>query len=234
MIDNVLFVIAARSGSKSIPNKNIILLGGIPLLAYRIKQALELTSPQNVWLSTDSIEYAEIGKQYGATVPYLRPNELATDSSSSNDLILDIIKYCDDNSIIYDAVALLEPTSPFVASIELMSAISLLLCDNQADSIVATKEVHTNSIFVQNNSKYLTEMHNKISNAISLRRQDFPKQITPSGGFYISKWNAFKSNKSFYTPYTLSYTLPDSMALEIDNPIDFKWAEFLINYKKQH
>lgn len=233
MLSNVLFVITARSGSKSIPNKNIKQLNGIPLLAYRIMQALEISISKNVWLSTDSDEYARIGIQYGARVPYLRPSHLSADVSSSSDVIINIMEYCEAIQMKFDLIALLEPTSPFVTSRELFKAIELLQKDEEATSIVATKEVHTNTIFIQNESKYLTEFYEKLKEAKGMRRQDFIKQITPSGGFYISKWESFKNYKSFYTPKTLSYILPDEMVLEIDNPIDFKWAEFLISNKSK-
>jgi CMP-N,N'-diacetyllegionaminic acid synthase len=232
MLKNVLFVIAARSGSKSIPNKNIKQLNGIPLLAYRIKQALEISVPENVWLSTDSDEYAKIGIQYGAKVPYLRPQHLSKDTSSSNEVILSIIEYCESINLEFDQIALLEPTSPFVLSKELKQAIEILESESEADAIVATKEVHTNTVFIQNDAKYLTDFYYSLCNSKGMRRQDFSKQITPSGGFYISKWEKFKNQKSFYTPKTLSYILTDEMALEIDNPVDFKWAEFLINNKQ--
>lgn len=233
MFDNVLFLILARSGSKSIPNKNIKLLDGKPLLAYRIEQALTLTKKENVWLSTDSMIYAEIGKKFGATIPYIRPKELATDTTSSSEVILNIIEYCEKNGMKYDAIALLEPTSPFVSNNFLSLAINKLFKTKDANAIVSTRIIHTNTIFIQENNTYLTELFNKLKNVKNIRRQDQKTQITPSGGFYISKWESYKINKSFYTEKTLSYLLPDSMALEIDNPIDFLWAEFLSKKNKK-
>ena len=232
MIDNILFLILARSGSKSIPDKNIKLLNNKPLLAYRIEQALALTNKENVWLSTDSIHYAEIGKKFGATIPYIRPKKLATDTTSSSEVILDIIEYCEKTGKKYDAVVLLEPTSPFVSNNFLCLAIDKLFNTKDANAIVSTKIIHTNTIFIQENNTYLTELFNNLKKVKSIRRQDQKTQITPSGGFYISKWESFKLNKTFYTDKTLSYLLPDYMALEIDNPIDFLWAEFLSNNKQ--
>ena len=232
MLENILFVIAARSGSKSVPNKNIKSLGGIPLLGYRAKQALKLTSPENVWLSTDSEEYANIGIKFGVTIPFLRPCDLATDSSNSSDVVLHAMNYAIEKNLNYTAIVLLEPTSPFVYYEDLIHAINLLFANDLAESIVATKEVHINSIFIQDENIYLDIVSKNIANIKNINRQNFSKQITPSGGFYISKWDSFLKNKTFYTDRTLSYKLSDTSSLEIDNPIDWDWAEFLISNKK--
>jgi CMP-N,N'-diacetyllegionaminic acid synthase len=228
MVNNTLFLIPARSGSKSIVNKNIKVLGSIPLLAYRIKQALSLTSSENVWLSTDSPSYAKIGQMYGATIPFIRPIDLALDTSSSNDVVLNAMCFASENNLKFEFVALLEPTSPFVYPYLIKEALLRLKQYHNAGSIVGTKIVHTNSIFVQNDSEFLNVLHSNLLNKSSLNRQSFPDQITPSGGFYISKWEDFLINKSFYTPNTLNYRLPEECTLEIDNPIDWNWAEFLI------
>jgi CMP-N,N'-diacetyllegionaminic acid synthase len=84
----VLWLITARSGSRSVPDKNILPLGGHPLLAYRIAVARTLAGAENVWLSTDSERYAEIGRAYGASIPFLRPPELSTDATPSVDVVL--------------------------------------------------------------------------------------------------------------------------------------------------
>jgi CMP-N,N'-diacetyllegionaminic acid synthase len=122
MLKNILWLIPARSGSKSIPHKNIKKLGDYPLMVYRIKSALSIASPDDVWVSTDSEEYAEIARRYGATIPFLRPEELATETATSADVVLHAINEAGKRGLKYSALALLEPTSPFISYSQLSEA----------------------------------------------------------------------------------------------------------------
>lgn len=223
----ILWLITARSGSKSVPNKNIRILNGIPLLAYRIQSALKSNFPNAVWISTDSIEYARIANDYGAHVPFLRPARLAQDSSTSVDVILHAMQFAEANLLNFDYIGLLEPTSPFVTEKDLNEAIKKLSETEDADAIVAVKESRPHPIFIQDDANYLHTVAKNISGLSNLGRQEFKKQITPSGGFYIAKWNAFLTQKSFYTDKTLTYLVDDISGLEIDEPIDFLFAEFI-------
>ena len=227
----VLWLIAARSGSKTVPHKNIRILNGVPLLAYRVQSALKSNFPEVVWISTDSIEYAQIAKEYGAYVPFLRPIDLAQDSSTSVEVVLHAMKYAEEQQMDFDYIGLLEPTSPFISENDLNNAIFKLSQTENAHSIVAVKESRPNTIFIQNDSNYLEEVAINIANLNNLGRQEFKKQITPSGGFYIAKWKPFLEDKSFYTPKTLSYLVDDIAGLEIDEDIDFLFAEFIASFK---
>lgn len=228
MINDILWLVAARSGSKSIPDKNIKLLGEIPLLAYRIKSAISISPNENVWISTDSEQYAEIGKQHGAVVPFIRPIELASDTASSVDVVLHAINEAEKKGLHFKALGLLEPTSPFITFGQLQNACELLLLNEEADSIVAVKETRPNSFFIQQESMYLSELAERLSKIKFQGRQSFKKEITPSGGFYIVKWDNFKIKKAFYTPKTMSYLVNVENELEIDEPIDWKFAEFIL------
>lgn len=227
-MEDTLFLITARSGSKGVPHKNIKKLFGIPLLGIRGLSALQLSSPENVWLSTDSHEYAEIGRKYGIHIPFLRPEDLASDKATSSDVVLHAMQYASNMGRTYRYIALLEPTSPFVYTEHLCEAIQNLKDNKNADAIVATKKMETSSIFVQPDDQYLTVLAENLSQQKNIRRQDFRSEITPSGGFYISKWDNFLKNKTFYTAKTLSYKLPEECSLEIDSELQFAWATFLI------
>lgn len=224
----ILWLIAARSGSKSVPHKNIRELAGLPLLAYRIKTAAAIARKEDVWISTDSQEYADIAKRYGATVPFLRPEELAGDLAKSVDVVLHAMEYAEKLGFSYEAIGLLEPTSPFVPSSALSDAAELLLNDEEADAIVAVRQVRPSTFYVQEEGKYLDVLARNIREAGVLRRQDEKREVTPSGGFYIAKWNSFKREKTFYTEKTLSWLLPDENSLEIDEPMDWLWAQFVL------
>lgn len=228
MVNNILWLIPARSGSKSIPHKNIKKLGDYPLMVYRIKSALSIASPNDVWVSTDSEEYAEIAKRFGASVPFIRPEELATETATSADVVLHAINEAEKRGLRYKALGLLEPTSPFITYNQLSDAVQQLLGDDDAENIVAVRESRPNSFFIQKDSKYLTELAERLSMVQSHARQNFGKEITPSGGFHIAKWDSFKKSKTFYTPKTLSFFVGSDNELEIDEPLDWNFAEFIL------
>lgn len=224
----VLWLIAARSGSKSIPDKNIKLLGEKPLMQYRIETARKTKYNTDIWLSTDSEKYAEIGKLCGAHIPFIRPIELALDNSSSSDVVIHAMEYANDNSITFDFIGLLEPTSPFVSENELNCAIEMLQRDKEAHSIVAVKHARPSTFFIQEESEYLEELSNRFMNTDKLNRQNFKKEITPSGGFYISRWGSFMKYKTFYTPKTIPFLLNGFSSIEIDEDLDWYFAEFIL------
>ena len=231
MKKTILWLIAARSNSKSIPNKNIKILGDLPLLAYRIKSAFESSLTSEIWLSTDSKQYANIAREYGASIPFMRPSSLSNDNSSSIDVVLHAMEYANNIGIKFELVGLLEPTSPFITSQILDNAVEYLLNDKSANSVIAVRENRPNSIFVQEQSTYLTDIANNLKKVSSLGRQGFAKQITPSGGFYISKWDSLLQEKSFYSDKTLGFFVDDIAGLEIDEPLDFEFAQFIIDRK---
>lgn len=233
MYDNILWLITARSGSKSIVDKNIKMLGEFPLFYYRYLSAKKISPIDNIWGSTDSVDYIKIFNEYGLITPFVRPNELALDDSSSADVVLHAMNHAEKNDFKKKYIGLLEPTSPFVTSKHLSNAIDALENDNQSKSIVATVESRPHSFFVQDEDKYLNQFYNKLKeNKRKLGRQQFKKEITPSGGFYICEWDEFKQTKSFYNINTLSFELDEISGLEIDEPIDWEFAEFLIKKKK--
>ena len=227
----VLWLITARSGSKGIPNKNIKILGGKPLLAHRILNTPPLNGGSNLWLSTDSIEYAKIAKSFGCKVPFLRPENLSDDNSSSVDVVLHAMGYAESHGMCFDYIGLLEPTSPFISGVDLELALKDLESDINADSIVAVRESRPNTAFVQDEDKYLGLIANNIKEFSQLGRQNFKRQITPSGGFYIARWNKFKEAQSFYTPNTLAYMVDEESGLEIDEPLDWLIAEAIIAHR---
>ena len=225
----ILWLVPARSGSKSVPNKNIKLLKGKPLLDYRIKSAIKSSYHNSVWISTDSQEYAEIAKASGAKVKFLRPNDLATDDSSSVDVVLHAMNYAEEHNYSFDFIGLLEPTSPFITTVQLDQAIQKLLVTKDARSIVSVVEHRPNTIFVQEEALYLDQLARNLEGFNKLSRQEIKREITPSGGFYIARWPSFISDKSFYTKKTLPFLVDEISGLEIDHPIDFLFAEFIAN-----
>lgn len=227
-IIKVLWLVPARKGSKSVHNKNIKILGGNPLISYRIRSAHNTSVSNDVWVSTDCHEYAEISKKFGAQIPFIRPPHLASDEATSVDVILHAMDFAEKAKLFYDYIGLLEPTSPFILSQQLDDAINILEKNDEAIAIVATRENRPNSAFIQKDATFLSEIALNLSNLKKINRQSFYKEITPSGGFYIGKWNDFLKHKTFYTDKTLSYNVNEIHGLEIDEPLDWEFAEFLI------
>ena len=228
MKKKILWLIAARSGSKSITHKNIKLLGGHQLLSYRIKSVKKTRSKYDLWITTDSEEYASIAQKYGAEVPFIRPKELSNDVSSSIDVVIHAMKHAEKLNKKFDYVGLLEPTSPFITPNQLDGALSLLEENKEALAVVAVKESRPNKIFIQKENMFLEELSLNLEKLKTYGRQEFEKEITPSGGFYISKWSALLEQKTFYTPKTLSFEVDEVSALEIDEPLDWEFAEFIV------
>ena len=232
MRDDVLWLITARSGSKSIPNKNIKHLGGVPLLSYPIKAALSTLKDLSgeVWLLTDSKLYANIGEKSGAMVPFIRPVQLASDSASSIDVVLHAMQHASGLGKKFEYIGLLEPTSPFLSENHFYKALEKLK-KSSSSSIVAVREHRPNTIFVQDQADTLLEIHKNLKRITDSGRQNFTAQITPSGGLYISKWDDFLKTETFYNEDTLPFMVSDTHGLEIDEPLDWEWAEFLLKKK---
>lgn len=233
MKKTILWLIPARSGSKSIVHKNIKLLGGHPLLTYRIESVKKTRNSYDLWITTDSELYASIAQKYGAEIPFIRPIELSTDIASSVDVVLHAMEYAKKSGKEYDYIGLLEPTSPFITSYQLDGALDLLDKNKNALAVVAVKETRPHKIFIQRDSMFLEELSQSLKHLKNVGRQLFEKEITPSGGFYISRWNTFLEMKSFYTSKTLSFKVDAVSGLEIDEPFDWEFAEFIINKRNK-
>lgn len=226
----ILWVITARSGSKGIPGKNIKNLGGHPLLAHRflsLRQSV-VGRDAEIVLSTDSEAYAAIGRQYGMAVPYLRPQHLATDEAASGAVLQDLMRYMESPGREYAYIGLLEPTSPFVRPETYDLATDYLMAEG-ASALVATRRANPAARYLQVRGKYLDVIAGRLASDGVRRRQE-DVEITPAGGLYLSRWQDFKADGTFYRPDTLSYEVDYPEALEIDEPVDMELAE--IYYQK--
>ena len=122
----MISIIPARSGSKGLKNKNLKVLSNKPLVAWPIIAALESDCFTEVFVSTDSKEIQEVAIEYGANCPFLRPNELAEDTSSSIDVIFHVLERLGDNGKSFDHICMLEPTSPLTSSKDIQDSFEIL------------------------------------------------------------------------------------------------------------
>lgn len=222
----VLFVIAARGGSKGVPGKNIKMLGGLPLIAYKIIAARKCRYASRIIVSTDDEDIAEVSREYGAEVPFMRPDELATDSAGSVDVVLHVMNWVSKNDKeYYDYVCLLEPSSPFASYIDLNNALKMIE-ENDADTLVGMKEaeVATNFIHPLDKNGGLSEFYYAIKDLKSVRRQNQRKEYTMNGCMYIAKWDYFLNNKLFHSEKSLPYIMSEESSIEIDTMFNYEMA----------
>lgn len=226
----VLFIITARGGSKGVPRKNIKPICGLPLIAFKIMAAQKTKFEKRIIVSTDDEEIADVAREYGAEVPFLRPDYLASDEASSIDVVLHAMNWIRENDTTdYDYVCLLEPSSPFTKASDLDMAVELLY-KKGADTLLGMKEVEVtrNFINVLDTNGGLSFFYDEMQNIKSARRQDQATEYTMNGCMYISRWDYFMENKTFHSKNSLPYIMPEVQSLEIDNMIDYYFACYLV------
>jgi len=229
----ILALVPARRGSKGIPDKNIKMLDGKPLIAYTIGAAKKSKYIDAVIVSTDSKKIAEISQKYGAEVPFIRPKELATDSAKSINVILHAMNWIENHTNKkYNYLILLQPTSPFRSSMDIDKAIEEII-NKEKDALVSVCEVSENPYWMkvideEGNLKDFIEGEENYS-----RRQDLPKVYILNGAIYIAKWEVLKEDKSFYRRECRPFIMSKEKSLDIDNPLDFEFAVFLMKWIKR-
>lgn len=232
MKPNILALIPARGGSKGLPRKNIIPLAGKPLIAWTIEQALECNYIDRLIVSTDDNEIAKISKDYGAEVPFLRPNELAKDDSPTSETIKHAIEWFEKKNEYFDIFVLLEPTSPLRAKNDINNAIELF-CKNldKADSLVSVGKVHLENPYIMKKIEggYIRPLIEK--DRIFFQRQMLPEIYFPYGVVYISKITALKERGTFYQERTIPYFIERWQNYEIDDNYDLLCIEAILKYR---
>ncbi len=230
---NIVAIIPARAGSKRIPNKNIRLLAGKPLIAYTIEAALRSKLLDRVIVSTDSLEIAEIAKRYGAEVPFLRPKELATDTCPTAPVIVHAIKYLEqqENYPVY-AFIILQPVCPLRKSEHIDEAIKKLI-KTKADSVIGLKRAEPPWwLFKINKDKVdLFLKDDKIN--FYTRSQDFPPVYLINGALHLSKRDYLMKTGKPFNLDNCSYVIMDNeSSIDIDTIQDFMLTEQILKLKR--
>ncbi|RKL68055.1 acylneuraminate cytidylyltransferase [Salipaludibacillus neizhouensis] len=212
-----LAVIPARGGSKGIPGKNIYEVNGRPLIDYTIKEALGSKYLDKVIVSTDCEKIANISREYGAEVPFLRPKELAQDKSRTIDGIIDLLNRIKEQ---YDYLVLLQPTQPLRRSVHIDEAIELIT-DKEVQSLVSVNEVKDNPILMRtlNEDNQLKSIININS---TVRRQDFPQYYKVNGSIYINRIDEKLNLNTSFNDNVLAYNMDKKYDLDIDEIFDLE------------
>ena len=199
-------IIPARSGSKGLPNKNIKLLHGKPLLAYTIEAALQSGCFTEVMVSTDSEKYAGIAKKYGASVPFLRSEKMSSDTASSWDMVEEVLDNYKALNKDFDSFCLLQPTSPLRKSEDISKAYDLFV-SKKAFAVVSVCEAdHSPTLFGRLEEDGNLSDFSKCN--VSKRRQDEVTNYRINGAIYIAGLPEFRQDRSLYRQESFAYIMP--------------------------
>ncbi|MCO5249194.1 MAG: acylneuraminate cytidylyltransferase family protein [Chitinophagales bacterium] len=222
----MIAIIPARGGSKGLPGKNIKLLNGKPLIAYTIEAAQKAKFINRVIVSTDCRDIAEIAEEYGAEIPFMRPNRLATDQSMAIDTYLFTIQQLEqiEHKSINEIMVLL-PTCPLRTSEDIDKAHNIFI-SKKADSVISYTPEH-HPIYWH---KYLTS-DNRFENIFEstiANRQDMKTSYYPNGAIFIFRKDLL-IRRLYYAENSFAYVMPRERSVDIDTIEDFEYIEFIMS-----
>jgi CMP-N,N'-diacetyllegionaminic acid synthase len=222
----VLYLIPARGGSKGIPHKNIKKLGSKPLIHYSIDIARQLAEDGDICVSTDDEEIMRVVAETGLEIPFVRPSELAADTSGTYEVILHAVLYYESIGKFYDCVVLLQPTSPFRKTYDVKKALAKY--SNEVDMVVSVVETKSNPYYVLFEEGKDGFLHQS-KNGNFTRRQDCPKVYEYNGSIYVMNIESLKQKPLNQFEKIVKYEMESENSLDLDTPLDWEFAEFLLN-----
>lgn len=227
----ILCVITARGGSKGIPGKNSKPFLGKPLIAYTIEAAKESGAFDRIILSTDDETIARVGKEYGAEVPFMRPAELAEDTTPHLPVVQHAVEWLRDNEGYEpDCVMILQPTTPLRQAFHIKEAAQLMVKE-RPDSVMSVAPVpdHFNSkkTMVLQQDGRITLLNGMPIYKRVPRRQDLAQEYRSAGMIFLFKTSLLfdKDNPNFYGERTLPYVVEEKYLADIDKPEDWEEAQ---------
>jgi CMP-N,N'-diacetyllegionaminic acid synthase len=222
----VLGLIPARGGSKGVPRKNIRLLNGKPLLAYTAETALKARNLTRVVLSTEDEEIAEVGRKLGLDVPFMRPSELAQDTTPSFSVVKDALLMLQAQNENYDAVCLLQPTNPLRRAADIDACVDLII-RSKADSVISILPVPD-----EYNPKWVFWMSTDRKMLLAggddepiARRQDLPPAFHRDGSIYVIRRETIFNRQSLYGSHVQGYEMKPEFSANIDTEDDWRAVE---------
>lgn len=219
-------VIPARSGSKGLPNKNILPLNGKPLLAWSIDAARQSGMFDTIYVSTDSEKYADIARQYGAEVPFLRSTKTSTDTASSWDVLKEAIKNYQNLGKTFDFLMMLQPTSPLRTAEDICGAFQVMKQQNAA-TVVSVCSADISPLWC-NTLPENQCMDGFLSPVALFPRQALPQYYQLNGAIYLFLIDDFlKRGEIAYDQGCYAYIMPRERSIDIDEAVDFAIAEVL-------
>lgn len=225
----ILAIIPARSGSKSVPHKNIRTIAGKPMLAYSIEHAKQSKYINRIILSTDSEQYADIGKSYGAEVPFLRPSEYATDTATDIEVFHHCLTYLKDKEdVIPDIVVQLRPTYPIRKIEDIDNMIEILLEHEAVDSVrsIAPAKEIPYKMWHRDNNGIITPIMKDIPECYNMPRQSLPKVYYQNACIDVVRGRTILNDYSMTGKSIYGYEM--NRNFDIDTEEEFGQAEAFI------
>jgi len=226
-MSEVVALVPARGGSKGLIRKNVHALGGLPLIAWTIRQAMEASSVDRIVVSTDDEEIAAIAREHGAETPWLRPAELARDDSVWIDVVLHGLTAIEQSSDV-DVLVVLQPTSPLRAPSDIDGAIERIT-SGAAQAVVGVTACEFPLAFA-NTLPDDGSMDGFLSSELAdTRRQDLPQHWRLNGAIYAARPGYVRGRRGFHGPETFAWKMPRGRSIDIDDGEDLRLAEALLH-----
>lgn len=227
-LHDTLFVITARGGSKGLPGKNIRDLCGKPLIAYSIDIARKFVDDENICVSTDSEEIKKVVEEYGLNVPFLRPDYLATDTATSNDVLVHSVRFYKDLGREYKKICLLQPTSPLRSVDDVKCSLDLYRDD--VDMVVSVVKSHAPAVLCSDDENGFIQL---IYNKNAEGRQQLKEMYEFNGAVYVINIESLleKGMKNFSRK--VKYVMSKENSIDIDDIYDFKLVESIMKMNKE-
>lgn len=229
--DDTLYLITARGGSKGIPGKNIKEFAGTPLILHSVGHARQAgAKDHDICVSTDSLQIIETVRQSGLEVPFVRPDELATDTAGSYDVILHALSFYESLGRHYRKVVLLQPTSPLRTAEDIREACRLWRDD--IDMVVSVREARTNPYYNAFETDSDGMLHISKGDGLFTRRQDAPEVWEYNGAVYVMTVASLLKGPMSGFRRIVPYIMSAERSVDIDSPLDWATAENI--YRKNH
>jgi N-acylneuraminate cytidylyltransferase len=222
---NALYLIPARGGSKSILNKNIKELNGKRLIYYTIDAAREIAIDEDICVSTDSDQIINAVENYGLQVPFVRPEELATDNATTAQVVKHAYDFFLNQGKRYDVIVILQPTSPFRNGTHIKEALDLFKFD--LDLVVSVYQTNANPYYVlyeSDDNGFLKK--SKAGNFY--RRQDCPKVYQLNGAIYVLNCSSIEKYGQGDLGKIIGYEMEESSSIDLDSELDWEFAEYIL------
>lgn len=222
----ILIVIPARGGSKRLPRKNVLPLAGKPLICWTIEAALEAKLNAQIVVTSDDEEILAIARQYEAdgVVAYKRPDELATDSAATIDVIKDVCSFVSSGGFNPETIILLQPTSPLRNAEDIQGALGLYCRKKTKDTVVSVCEVEHPSAWTG------TLTDDCVITGIDFsgkRSQEYTKEYRLNGAVYVADYYNLISAGSVFSSNVYAYDMPRRRSVDIDDELDFNNAAYI-------
>jgi len=226
--ETIVAVITARGGSKGIPQKNLRTILGKPLIAYSIEAALQAKTLTRTIVSTDDETIAQVSEQYGADLPFLRPQHLATDTAPSIAVLQHAVTYlAEQEGYSTDIVVCLQPTSPLRSAEDIDQAVTLCLRSG-ADSVVSLCQAKHHPFWMKKIVDGRVHPLIEEDEQHYTRRQDLPPVYQLNGALYVTRSKVLLDQNRMFGEHTIPYIMPQERSIDIDTQIDLKLAECIL------